>query len=98
MATKGKDNIIDGQMAFEFLAEMEVIKPEKKKRVIKEKKEPVKPARMVKYKPKKEKVVKVEPKKKKHNRIKPTHLKKNRRVRRILARVYGKTTKIKSKI
>lgn len=83
MATKGKDNIIDGQMAFDFLAEIEVVKPEKKKRVVKEKKEEVKPARVVEYKPKKEKVVKVKPKKKKYKSIKPNHLKKSRKIRKI---------------
>ena len=56
MATKGKDKIIDGQIAFDFLSEIEIVKPEKKKRVVKEKKEEVKPARVVKYKHKKEKI------------------------------------------
>ena len=83
MATKGKDNIIDGQIAFDFLAEIEVVKPEKKKRVKVEEKKPVQPPRIVRYKkPKKEKVVKVKPKKK-FRSIKPNHLKKARKVKRI---------------
>ena len=83
MATNIKDKIIDGQMAFDFLAEIEVVKPEKKKRVVKEKKEEVKPAKVIKYKPKKEKVVKVKHKKRRYKNIKPNHLKKSRKIRRI---------------
>lgn len=89
MATKGKDKILDGQIAFDFLSEIEVVKPVRKKRVKVEEKKPVQPPRIIKYKkPKKEKVVKVKPKKK-FRSIKPNHLKKNRRVKRILARIYG---------
>lgn len=90
MATKGKDNVIDGQIAFDFLAEIEIVKPEKKKRVVKEKKENIQPARVVRYKPKKEKEIKVKIKKKKYKSIKPNHLKKSRKVRRIPMRIYKK--------
>ena len=89
MATKGKDKIIDGQIAFDFLSEIEVVKPVRKKRVKVEEKKPEKPPRIIKYKkPKEKKPLKVKIKTK-YKSIKPNHLKKNRRVRRIKARIYG---------
>ena len=89
MATKGKDKILDGQIAFDFLSEIEVVKPVRKKRVKVEEKKPVQPPRIIKYKkPKKNKHLKVKTKRK-YKSIKPNHLKKNRRVRRIIARIYG---------
>ncbi len=84
MATKGKDKIIDGQIAFDFLGEIEVVKPQKKvKRVIKEKKEPAKQVRVIKYKKPKIKIKKQKLKKKKYKCIKPNHLKKSRKTRRL---------------
>lgn len=86
MATKGKDKIIDGQIAFDFLAEIEVVKPEKKKRIKVEENKPEKPNRVIKYKqPKKKKPLTIKSKRK-HKSIKPNHLKKSRKIRRILRR------------
>lgn len=89
MATKGKDKIIDGQIAFDFLSEMEVVKPVRKKRVKVEEMKPEKQPRIIKFKqPKKKKALKIKIKRK-YKSIKPNHLKKNRKVRRIKARIYG---------
>ena len=89
MATKGKDKIIDGQIAFDFLSEIEVVKPVRKKRVKVEEKKPEKQTRIIKFKqPKKKKALKIKIKRK-YKSIKPNHLKKNRKVRRIKARIYG---------
>ena len=89
MATNGKDKIIDGQIAFDFLGEIEVIKPEKKvKRAVKvENKKPTKPAQIIKYKKPKVKVEKKKNKKNKNKTIKPNHFKKARKVRRIPRRI-----------
>ena len=70
MATKGKDKIIDGQIAFDFIGEMEVeIKPRKTKVIEKN---------IIKQKEIKTKKVF----RKKHINVKPNHLKVNRKVRR----------------
>lgn len=84
MATKGKDKILDGQIAFDFLKEIEIVKPAKKPRkVVKaEEKKPVKPVRVVKYK-KPTKTSKGKNKKKKYKSIKPNHFKKSRKIIRI---------------
>ena len=86
MATKGKDKIIDGQIAFDFLGEIEVVKPKKKpKKVVKvEEKKQEKPIRVFKYKKPKVKVEKRKNKKKKFKCIKHNHFKKSRKTRRML--------------
>ena len=85
MATKGKDKIIDGQIAFDFLSEIEVVKPVKKvkKQVKVEDKKPEKPIRVFKYKKPKVKVEKRKNKNKKFKCIKHNHFKKSRKIRRI---------------
>ncbi len=70
MATKGKDKIIDGQIAFDFLGEMEVeIKPRKAK----VKNIEIKVAKKVLTRFRKEKL-----------NIKHNHFKSSRKVRRML--------------
>ncbi len=74
MATKGKDKIIDGQIAFDFMGELEVeIKPRKSKVIEKNitKKKEIKTKKVFR---------------KKHVNVKYNHLKKNRKVRRINGR------------
>jgi len=85
VATNGKDKIIDGQIAFDFLSEIEVVKLVKKpkKRVKVEEKKLEKPIRVFKYKKPKIKVEKRKNKKKIFKCIKHNHLKKSRKTRRI---------------
>lgn len=80
MATKGKDKILDGQIAFDFLSEIEVVKPEKKqKKVIKEKE----------VEPKVEKIVQVKTFRKAILNIKRNHFKKSRKVKRVPRKFNG---------
>lgn len=67
MATKGKGKMLDGQIAFDFLAEMKVeIKPRKTRVEIIKKKE-IKTKKVFR---------------KKHVNVKYNHIKKNRKVKR----------------
>ena len=71
MATKGKDKIIDGQIAFDFMGELKVeIKSRKTKEIEKN---------IIKQKEIKTKKVFRE----NHVNVKPNHLKKNRKVRKV---------------
>jgi len=86
MATKGKDKILDGQIAFDFLSEIEQVKPEKKpKKVTKvmENKESLEPIKLIKFKKPKVKAEKRKNKKIIFKSIKPNHLKKSRKIRRV---------------
>ena len=86
MATKGIDKIIDGQIAFDFLKEIEVVKVEKPKKV-KIERQPKE------NKPKEKKVIKLKaakgkpPKQSKFRKtqlnIKHNHFKTTRNIRRI---------------
>ena len=72
MATKGKDKIIEGQIAFDFMAEMEPINQTKAKQTKDEKLEQ-----------KVSEKVQVKTFSKGTLNIKPNHLKKTRKVKRI---------------
>lgn len=70
MATKGKDKIIEGQIAFDFMGELEVeIKPRKTKVIEKN---------IIKKEIKTKKVFR-----KNYVNVKPNHIKKNRKVKKI---------------
>ena len=75
MATKGKDKILDGQIAFDFMAELEVVAPKKarKPKVTIETEKPIKAIIKNIFR-------------KQYINIKPNHLKKNRKVRKIKRR------------
>ena len=82
MATKGKDKIIDGQIAFDFLGEIEVVKPVKKeKKEVKENKQLEKSTRVFKYKKPKIKVEQRKNNKKQFKSIKHNHFKKSRKTK-----------------
>ncbi len=76
MATKGKDKILDGQIAFDFMGEIE--KPKRK----------ITTEKAAKEKIVKTKQVVPTIKKKKHKNIKLNHYKKSRKLRKIQARKF----------
>ena len=83
MATKGKDKILEGQIAFDFLSEIEIIKPKKEK--VKKIEKPTLTENKKTVKVKSDKIVQPKPKKFRKLRlnIKRTHFKAARKVRRV---------------